>query len=151
MQNETLILKFTPDQGVLEAINFFRSNRNYICFGFFRFAPKQTGTQSVSVVFRFVLRNQKMFSGLFRCFRPVSKQPKQTELFRNKPKKSPKTLFIRVSSIQIICFRFEPKQTETQSVSVGFWCVLKPKILLFFGLFWCFGTTETIETYGTGN
>jgi hypothetical protein len=28
--------------------------------------------------------------GLFRCFEPISKQPKQTELFRNKPKKRKK-------------------------------------------------------------
>jgi hypothetical protein len=28
------------------------------------------------------------FFGLFRCFEPLSKQPKQTELFRNEPKQS---------------------------------------------------------------
>jgi hypothetical protein len=42
--------------------------------------------------FRFVSRNQKLFFsvcfGSFRCFGPVSKQPKQTDLFRYKPKKS---------------------------------------------------------------
>jgi hypothetical protein len=27
------------------------------------------------------------YFGLFRCFEPISKQPKQTELFRNKPKR----------------------------------------------------------------
>jgi hypothetical protein len=58
---------------------------------FSRFEPKQTETHSVSVVFRFVSRNQQIiFSvcfGLFRCFEPVSKQPKQKDLFRNKPKK----------------------------------------------------------------
>jgi hypothetical protein len=58
---------------------------------FFQFKPKQTETQSVSVVFRFVSRNQKnIFFGLFQCFGPVSKQPKQTEFSRNKLKKSPK-------------------------------------------------------------
>ncbi len=49
---------------------------------FFRFELKQNETQSVSVVFRFVLRNQKKFfsvcSGLFRCFGPVLKQQKKT-------------------------------------------------------------------------
>jgi hypothetical protein len=69
---------------------------------FFRFEPKQTETQSVSVVFRFVSQNQKtLFSvcfakpknfvfGLFRCFGPVSKQPKQTAFSRDKPKQTEK-------------------------------------------------------------
>ncbi len=39
-----------------------------------------TETQSVLVVFRFVSRNQKKCFCLFRCFGPVSKQPRQTEL-----------------------------------------------------------------------
>jgi hypothetical protein len=56
--------------GGLETVSFFS-----------RFEPKQTETQSVSVVVRFVFsRNQKFFFCLFRCFRPVSKQLKQTEL-----------------------------------------------------------------------
>ncbi len=42
-------------QGVLETTKFF-----------FRFKPKQTKTQSVSVVFRFVSRNQKTFFSV--CF-----------------------------------------------------------------------------------
>jgi hypothetical protein len=36
---------------------------------FFRFEPKQTGTQSVSVVFRFVSRNQKTFFRFVSVFR----------------------------------------------------------------------------------
>jgi hypothetical protein len=32
----------------------------------------------------------RLIFGLFRCFGPVSKQPKQTYLFRNKPKKTKK-------------------------------------------------------------
>jgi hypothetical protein len=44
---------------------------------FFRFEPKQTETQSVSVCFA---KPKKKFFGLFRYFGPVSKQPKQTEL-----------------------------------------------------------------------
>ncbi len=53
----------------------------------FRFEPKQTETRSVSVVFRvcFVKPKTNNF-GLFRCFKPISKQQKQTELFRNKLK-----------------------------------------------------------------
>ncbi len=46
------------------------------------------------------------FFGLFRCFEPISKQPKQTELFQNKPKQ-PKI------------FRKIPKYTLYQTVSVG--------------------------------
>ena len=34
------------------------------------------------------MKPKKIFSGLFRCFEPLSKQPKQTELFRNEPKQS---------------------------------------------------------------
>ncbi len=72
---------------------------------FFRFEPKQTETPSVLVVFCFVSRNQKtFFFGLFRCFGPVSKQPKQTELYRNKPKKLQKTFSIRGSSKKLTNF-----------------------------------------------
>jgi hypothetical protein len=51
----------------------------------FRFEPKQT----ISVNFRFVLRNlKKICFGLFRYFEPVSKKPKQIDLFRNKQKET---------------------------------------------------------------
>ena len=49
------------------------TNRNKICFAF------------VSVCF---VKPKQIFFGLFRCFEPISKQPKQTELFRNEPKQS---------------------------------------------------------------
>ncbi len=76
------------------------------------FFSVRTETQSVSVVFRFVSRNQKTFFsvcfGLFRCFGPVSKQPKQTEFSRNKPKQTKKipkkTLSIRGYSKPLIFF-----------------------------------------------
>ncbi len=52
----------------------FGSNRNKrkqdlfrVCFGLFH-------------------ETKKKIFGLFRCFEPISKQPKQTELFRNEPK-----------------------------------------------------------------
>jgi hypothetical protein len=48
------------------------TNRNYICFGWFSVCFAKPGI---------------LFFGLFRCFGSVSKQPKQTVLFRNKPKK----------------------------------------------------------------
>ncbi len=61
-------------RGVLETVNFFS-----------RFKPKQTENQSVSVVFPFFFaKPNNFFFGLFRCFgplsKPLSKQPKQTEL-----------------------------------------------------------------------
>ncbi len=55
---------------VLKTVNFFS-----------RFEPKQTENKFVLVVFRFAFpQKQKKCFGLFRCFGPVSKQPKQTEL-----------------------------------------------------------------------
>jgi hypothetical protein len=72
--------------------------------------------------------------GLFRCFEPISKQPKQTDLFRNKPKQTETTLnFLKNSqiysllncvggssvcfgSIGSLCFGIEAKQLK-QTVS----------------------------------
>ncbi len=51
------------------------TNRNSICFGCF------------SVCFA---KQKNIFFGLFRCFGPVLKQPKQTEFSRNKPKQTEK-------------------------------------------------------------
>ncbi len=53
------------------------TNRNKICFG------------CVSVCF--VKPKTKIF-GLLRCYKPISKQPKQTELFWIKPKQTETTL-----------------------------------------------------------
>jgi hypothetical protein len=47
------------------------TNRNSICFGSFSVCF----AKPITIIF-----------GLFWCFGPVSKQPKQTDLFRNKPK-----------------------------------------------------------------
>jgi hypothetical protein len=72
--------------------------------------------------------------GLFRCFEPTSKQLKQTDLFRNKPKQTKTTLnFWKIfqiysllnclggssvcfSSIETLCFGIEAKQPK-QTVS----------------------------------
>jgi hypothetical protein len=100
----------------------------------FRFEPKPTKTRSVSRLFRFVSWNQKpkLFL-LFRCFEPISKQPKQTEHFRNKPKQIETTLnFLKNTQIyslldclggSSVCFgsieklklsvRYRSKTTET--------------------------------------
>jgi hypothetical protein len=61
-----------------EKINFSvptETNRNKICFGF------------VSVCF---VKPKINNFRLFRCFEPISKQPKETELFRNGPKQPEK-------------------------------------------------------------
>ncbi len=132
-RSESVIKKVTfCNQGVLETIKFF-----------FQFEPKQTETRSVSVVFWFVSRNQKTFFsvcfGWFRCFGPVSKQPKQTELSRNKPKKSPKNvLYQGVLENGNFFSRFELKQTATQSVSVVFWFAFSRNHQIFLCLFRCF-------------
>ncbi len=114
-------------QGVLETIKFF-----------FRFEPKRTETQSVSVVFRFVSRNKINFFpvcfGVSVRYQSNRNKPKQTE------KISKKQISIRVSSKQLTFFRFEPKQTETQPVSVVFRFVFFTRSNnIFFGLFRCFG------------
>ncbi len=62
----------------------------------------QTETRSVSVVFRFVSWNQQQKSYvcfvLFRGFKPLSKQPKQTDLFWNKAKQTKTTLnFLKIT------------------------------------------------------
>ncbi len=72
--------------------------------------------------------------GLFRYFEPISKQPKQTDLFRNKPKQTETTLTfwknfqifsllnclggssVCFGSIETLCFGIEAKQPK-QTVS----------------------------------
>ncbi len=71
---------------------------------------------------------------MFRCFEPISKQPKQTDLFRNKPKQTETTLnfwknfqiysllnflggsSVCFGSIETLCFGIEAKQPK-QTVS----------------------------------
>ncbi len=93
------------------------SNRNKpkqdlfrLCFGLFR-----------------EIKNQNF--GLFQCFEPISKQPKQTELFQNKPKqpyifwKIPNLPSIKLfqlvfclfqfnRNIETLCFGIEAKQLK---------------------------------------
>jgi hypothetical protein len=82
---------FSPNKDVLETIK-----------NFFRFKPKQTETQSVSVVFRFVSRNQKkIFRFVSVCFgvsdRYRNNRNKRNffETNRNKPKKIPKNALFK--------------------------------------------------------
>jgi hypothetical protein len=75
--------------------------------------------------------------GLFRCFEPISKQPKPTELFRNKPKQTETTLnFLKSTqiysllnclggssvcfgSIKTLCFGIEAKQPKHRNKLFG--------------------------------
>jgi hypothetical protein len=100
----------------------FGSNRNKlkqdlfrVCFGLFRETKKKN-------------------FGLFRCFEPISKQPKQTDLFRNKPKQTETNLnfwknfkiysllnclggsSVCFGSIETLCFGIEAKQTVSKQI-----------------------------------
>ncbi len=104
------------------------TNRNSICFGCFSVCCAKPKTL-FSVCF-----------GLFRCFGPVLKQPKQTELCRNKPKKSQKNvLYYRVLKTVNFFSRFEPKQTGNKFVLVVFRFAFSQKQKKIIGLFRCFG------------
>jgi hypothetical protein len=141
----------SPDFGV----GFPRNNQF-----FFQFKPKQTETQSVPVVFRFVSRNKKtFFFGLFWCFGPVSKQRNKQNFLEtnlNKPKQteknSKKSFSITGTSKPLIFFL----GSNRNSICFGCFSVCffaKPQHF-FFGLFRCsdqYETTETNRTYGMGN
>jgi hypothetical protein len=90
--------------------NFFsvrtETNRNPICFGCF------------SVCF---VKPKNIFFGLFRCFGSVSKQPKQTQLCRNKPKNIQKTFYIR-GVLETDNIFFFSVRTETNRKSICFVC-----------------------------
>jgi hypothetical protein len=66
------------------------SKQTKINFGSNRNKPKNKICFALVSVW-FVKPKTKIF-GLFRCFKPISKQPKQTDLFRNKPKQTETTL-----------------------------------------------------------
>jgi hypothetical protein len=114
---------------------------------FFRFVPKQTEIQSVSVVFRFVSRNQKQFFRFFRfvsvCFgvsdRYRNKRNKQNfvETNRSKQKNLQKTFSIRWSWKLLIFFL----SSNRNSICFGWFSVCffaKPK--RFFSV--CFGVSD---------
>jgi hypothetical protein len=83
-------------------------NRNKICFG------------CVSVCF---VKTKTKKLGLFWYFEPLSKQPKQRGLFRNKPKLSFKLFglvlcwFRFTQNIETLCFSIEAKQpNQTEKI-----------------------------------
>jgi hypothetical protein len=65
------------------------SKQTKINFGSNRNKPKQDLFRVCSVCF---MKPKRKKFGLFRCFEPISKQPKPTDLFRNKPKQTETTL-----------------------------------------------------------
>jgi hypothetical protein len=130
---------------------------------FFRFEPKQTENQSVSVVFRFVSRNQKTFFGFISvCFGVLdwyrNNWNKQNFLKTNR-KNLQKTFSIRGSSKPLIFFlgldRNKPKLNLFQ---LFFGLLFRKTNNFFFGLFRFVSmfrtgikTTEANRTYGMGN
>ncbi len=103
-------------------------------------------------LFRFVSWNQKHFSvcfGLFQCFGPVSKQPKQTELCRNKPKNLQKSFLLGV--LETVNF-FLGSNLNKPKLNL-FWLFFRNQQIFFrFVSVFCTGieTTETNRTYGMG-
>jgi hypothetical protein len=73
--------------------------RNKLIFflGLNRNKPKLNLFRLIFGLFR---ETKNIFFGLFWCFEPVSKQPKQTDLFRNKPKKTK----IEILAIKLQCY-----------------------------------------------
>ncbi len=94
------------------------TNRNSICFGCFSVCFAKP-----TIFFRFV--------SVFRT---------GIETTETNRKNLWTTLSTRVSSKRLIFFRFEPKQTETQSVSVVFQCVFSRNPPKKFSV--CFGVSD---------
>ncbi len=132
------------------------SKQSNFFFGMNRNKPKLNLFRLFSVCFA---KPKNIFFGLFRCFGPVSKQPKQTEFSQNKPKKSPKKFSIRGSQKPLIFFLGSNRKNRN---SICFGCFLvcffaKAKNF-FLGLFrfvqmfrTSIETTETNRTYCMGN
>jgi hypothetical protein len=115
----------SPDFGV----GFPRNNQF-----FFQFKPKQTETQSVPVVFRFVSPNKKTyFFGLFRCFGPVSKQRNKQKFLETNRKKLQK-IFLYYGDFKTVNFKSNRNSICFGCFSVCFFA--KPQHF-FFGLFRC--------------
>jgi hypothetical protein len=122
---------------VLETIKFF-----------FRFEPKQTETQSVSIVFQFVSRNQKFFFRFVSVFR-TGIETTETNRINLQTR-----LSIRVSSKQLTFFGSNRNETNLNLFRL-FFCFFR-ETKKNFSL--CSGvsdryieTTETNRTYGMGN
>jgi len=94
------------------------SKQTKINFGSNQNKPKQ---DLFRVCFGLFRETKRKNFGLFRCFEPISKQPKQTELFRNKPKQTETTLnFLKNypnirETIETNCFETNRKKRKTLS------------------------------------
>jgi hypothetical protein len=108
-----------------------------------------------------------MFFGLFcktqKKFRFVLvfwtsiEQPKQTDFFRNTPKKSPKNAPYK-GFLKTINFWGVPTETNQNSIFFGYFCYLCGTNKNFLQFVWFISvcrtgieTTETSRTYGMGN
>ncbi len=123
---------------------------------FFRFEPKQSETQSVSVVFQFVLWNQKtFFSVCFGVLDQYQNNRNKQNFIETNQKNLQKIFSIRRSSKPLNFFsRFEPKQTELNLFGCFSVCFSQnPKKYFWFVLMFrtSIETTETNRTYGMGN
>ncbi len=144
-----MLHSISPNLGVLETIKFF-----------FRFEPKQTETQSVTVVFRFVSRNKKHFFGLFRFLSVFRIGIETTETNKTLSKQTEK-----ISQKRSLlggpqnCSCFFLVQTETNRNSICFCCISvcffskPPKKFFRFVSVLRTGieTTKTNRNYGMGN
>ncbi len=103
---------------------------------FFGFEPK---LNLFWLFFGCFAKPKTIFFGLFRRFRPVSKQPKQTKLFRNKTEKYSRNALY---------------QGVLEALNFVFYLVFSrnPKICFqFVSVFWTgIETTKTNRTYGMG-
>jgi hypothetical protein len=107
----------------------FGSNQNSICIG------------CLSVCFA---KPKNVFFGLFRCFGPVSKHPKQTEFCQNKPKQteniSKKRSLLGGSSKPLIFFLgSNQNKPKFELFRLFFGLLFRETQFFFFGLFRCFG------------
>ncbi len=85
---------------------------------------------------------KKLFFGLFRCFGPVSKQPKQTEFSRNKPKQTEKSLknVLYYGVLETVNFFLGSNQNKQKLnlFRLFFGLLFHKTTQFFFGLFRCF-------------
>ncbi len=120
---------------------------------FFRFEPKQTKTQFVSVVFRFVSRNQKTFFLFFSVFRTGIEITETNRISSKQTEKiSKQTFSIKGSSKPLIFFL----GSNRNSFCFGCFsvCFLRNQQIFFrFVSMFRTGseTTGTNRTYGMGS
>ncbi len=127
---------------------------------FFRFEPKQTEAQSISVVFQFVSRNPKTFFWFVSVFRTIIETTETNRIFSKQTetnrKNLQKTFSIRGSSKSLIFFLGSNRNKPKLNLFWLFFGMLfleTPKKNFRFVLMFrtSIETTETNRTYGKGN